>query len=239
MEGFARTVKFAGIPIVHLEGKGMKSLYSQINIDLERKEMVCLVGAGGKTSTMFRLARELSFERRKVLVTTTTAIYYPERKQYAQILISEKESLDLFDNRSNSGITVFGRSVSYEGKLLGVSPAFLDAVLYAKVFDYILVEGDGSRGRSVKAPAEHEPVIPSCSTKVLGLIGLDSIGKEVCPENVHRTDIFCSITGCCKGDIIDTDMISKLVVHKEGIFKAVPSLAERYLVLNNPKHYFH
>ncbi len=232
MGGSARIVMFADIPIVRLEGKSMENLYSLINIELGRKEMVCLVGAGGKTSTMFRLARELSSAGRKVLVTTTTAIYCPERKQYDQILVSEEESLDLFDNRTDYGITVFGRSISHEGKLLGVGPAFLNAIFRKGLFDYILVEGDGSKGRSVKAPAGHEPVIPLYSTKVLGIVGLDCIGKEVGPEYVHRTEIFCSIIGCSTGDIINSDMISKLIAHKEGMFKAVPALAERYLILN-------
>ena len=210
----------------------MKSLYSLINLETGKKEMICLVGAGGKTSAMFQLARELSSKGKKVLATTTTAIYYPERNQYDEILISEQESLDLFDNRSNGCITVFGRSLSSEGKLLGVNPEFLDSIFLKDIFDYIIIEGDGSKGRSIKAPAEHEPVIPSHTTKLMGLIGLDSIGKEICSENVHRPELFCSIIGCCQGDIIDTDIISKLIVHKLGLFKATPVLSERYLILN-------
>lgn len=210
----------------------MKSLYSLINIEMQKNEMICLVGAGGKTSTMFRLAQELSSQGKKVLVTTTTAIYYPERNQYDKILISDSELMDLLESRSNSGITVFGRSLSDEGKLLGVNPVFLDSVFCDGLFDYILVEGDGSKRKPIKAPAEHEPVIPSCTTKVLGLIGLDSIGKRVCQEYVHRPELFCNILGCCQGDIISIDMISKLISHKEGLFKAVPVFAEKYLMLN-------
>lgn len=209
----------------------MKNFNSLINIETGKKEIVCLVGAGGKTSTMFCLARELSAKGKKVLVTTTTAIYYPEREQYDEILISEKESPELFDSRSG-GITVLGRSVSTEGKLLGVSPGFLDTLFYKELFDYILVEGDGSKGRPIKAPAGHEPVIPSSATKVLGLIGLDSIGRKVCEEYVHRPEFFCSILGCREGDIIDPGIISKLIVHREGLFKAAPTLAEKYVILN-------
>lgn len=209
----------------------MEDLYRLINIELGKKEMICLVGAGGKSTAMFRLARELSAEGKKVLATTTTAIYHPDREQYDQIVISEKESMDLFDDRS-SGITVFGRSLSHEGKLLGANPEFLDTVLLKGIFDYIIVEGDGSKGRPIKAPAGHEPVIPSLTTKVLGFIGLDSIGKCVCSKHVHRPELFCSISDCRVGDIIDTDMISKLIVHKAGLFKAVPATALKYVILN-------
>lgn len=210
----------------------MKNLYNLVNIKLGKREMVSLIGAGGKTSAMFRLAHELSAMGKKVLATTTTAIYYPEKEQYDKILISEKETIDLFNDRSNGSITVLGKSLSTEGKLKGVNPEFLDIVFNEGLFDYILVEADGAKEKSIKAPSEHEPVIPSCTTKVLGFIGMDSIGKKVCQESVHRPELFCRILGCCQGDIIDTDMISKLIIHEEGLFKAAPVLAERYLILN-------
>lgn len=209
----------------------MKSLCSLINVELGKKEMICLVGAGGKTSTMFRLAKELSSEGRRVLVTTTTAIFYPERNQYDQIVVSDSESLGMFDIRSG-GITVFGKSVSPEGKLLGANPEFIDAIFLKGIFDYIIVEGDGSKGKPIKAPAEYEPVIPLLTTKVLGLIGLDSIGKKICKEYVHRPEHFCKILGCHMGDVIDADMIIRLIVHEAGLFKAAPASAGRYVVLN-------
>lgn len=232
MEDCVRTVKAAGIQIAPLEGNSMENLYSLINIEPDKKEMVCLIGAGGKTSLMFRLARELSSKGKKVLATTTTAIYYPESSQYDHILISEKETGDLFYDLDSGGVTVLGRSVSQENKLLGVSPDFLDSMFHESVFDFIIVEGDGSKKRPIKAPAEHEPVIPSHASKVLGIVGLDCIGKRVSSENVHRPELFCRIIGCREGDIVDADMISNLTVHKNGLFKGAPNCAERYLVLN-------
>ena len=210
----------------------MESLYRLLDIEIGKKELVCLIGAGGKTSTMFRLAQELSSKGMRVLATTTTAIYYPEREQYDEILVSKDESTDLFDNRCNSGITVLGRSISSEGKLLGVNPKFLDDVFLKGIFDYIIVEGDGSKSRPIKAPAEHEPVIPSQTSKLMGIVGMDSIGLEVCEESVHRPELLCAITGCRERDIINTEIISRLVIHKEGLFKAAPDLSERYLLLN-------
>lgn len=210
----------------------MERLYKLINIDLKKKEMVCLVGAGGKTSAMFRLARELSAEGKKVLATTTTAIYCPGRDLYDEMLVSDKEDINLFKSRNKRSITVFGRSVSSEGKLLGVNPELLDALFLEGIFDCIIVEGDGSKGRPVKAPAEHEPVIPSLAARVLGFIGLDCVGKPICPEYVHRPELFCGIAACRKGDIIDADMIARLIAHPAGLFKAVPAAASRYVVLN-------
>lgn len=210
----------------------MECMYRVINIEIGIKEMICFVGGGGKTSSMFQLSQELSREGKKVLVTTTTAIYYPEKKQFDNIIVSSKQDLGMFDAADCNSITVLGSSVSSEGKLLGVNPEFLDAIFCKGLFDFILIEGDGSKGRPVKAPAEHEPVIPSYTTKLVGLVGMDCIGKKACEENVHRPEIFCSILGCKEGDIINAEIIGKLIMHKQGLFKAAPSQSEKYLILN-------
>ncbi|MGE5679065.1 MAG: selenium cofactor biosynthesis protein YqeC [Pseudomonadota bacterium] len=132
----------------------------------------------------------------------------------------------------NAGIIVFGSKVSSEGKLLGVDPGFLDSLFLMGLFDYIIVEADGSKRRPIKAPAGHEPVIPVQATKILGIIGMDSMGKPVSESFVHRPELFCSITGCAEGDSIDAELVSRLVMHEEGLFKASPEKAARYLVLN-------
>ena len=55
---------------------------------LERGGVISIVGAGGKTTLMFRLARELSKDGDRVLTTTTTKIYMPTRAQSSIVMIS-------------------------------------------------------------------------------------------------------------------------------------------------------
>ncbi len=210
----------------------MGGLSGHLSIVPKNKELICIVGAGGKTSALFRLAGELSAEGTRVLVTTTTAIYEPEKNQYDKMIVSASESMGLFEDIISEGITVLGKSTTPEGKLLGVSPDFLDFVYSKGVFDYIIVEGDGSKGRPLKAPAEYEPVIPSHTTKLLGIIGLDCINREVCEEYVHRPEQLCAILNCKAGDVIDADLICRLVNHELGLFKGAPADSERYLILN-------
>ena len=54
--------------------------------------VVSLVGAGGKTSLMFKLARELSMAGEPVLTTTTTKILEPSRDQSAHLILSNSVS---------------------------------------------------------------------------------------------------------------------------------------------------
>lgn len=54
-------------------------LYEKLNLNIKTGEIISLVGGGGKTTTLYMLANELKNKNKKVLVTTTTAIYSPER----------------------------------------------------------------------------------------------------------------------------------------------------------------
>ena len=53
--------------------------------------------------------------------------------------------------------TLLGRRVR-EDKLEGVPPERVDEL--SGEADLVLVEADGARGRSLKVPAAHEPVLP-------------------------------------------------------------------------------
>ena len=49
-------------------------LWSDLHLDMDRHRAVTLVGGGGKTTTMYALAREAREAGKRVIVTTTTHI---------------------------------------------------------------------------------------------------------------------------------------------------------------------
>ncbi|WFD09697.1 selenium cofactor biosynthesis protein YqeC [Tepidibacter hydrothermalis] len=210
------------------------NIYKYFDIDFMKKEMISFVGGGGKTSSIFKLAKELKDRNKKVLVTTSTAIYYPNEGEYDELIIDK--SIDLSDINKDKikegSITVIGREVSKENKLLGLSKESIDEIYNLEVFDYILVEADGSKRKAIKAPADHEPVIPFNTYKVVGVIGLDCIKKKINMENVHRPELFCNITNSKMEEIIDEDKIFKLIINKKGLFKATPENCKKYILLN-------
>ena len=74
-----------------------------------------------------------------------------------------------------------GAGLTEDGKLVGLGREALDAIHRAGLFDIILVEADGSRGKPLKAPAPHEPVLPSkaaCVVAVVGAKPLDSPSRS-------------------------------------------------------------
>ena len=61
------------------EGEGPHPLIE--SLDLRAREVISLVGAGGKTTLMFRLAKELVLTGEKVVTTTTTKILEPSSEE--------------------------------------------------------------------------------------------------------------------------------------------------------------
>lgn len=208
------------------------NLYELIDINLLCPEVITFVGAGGKTTTMFKLAEELKHKNKKILITTTTSIFFPETHKYDTVLINTNPSINELKKNYSKGICILGSYVWNENKLKGISSSVICNIYEHHIFDYILIEGDGSKQKPVKAPDAHEPVIPKCTSKVIGVIGIDCIGTSISEKYVHRASLFSNITQKPYGSIIDENCVSKIVLDPKGLFKNVPQGSNKYLLLN-------
>jgi len=117
-------------------------------------------------------------------------------------------------------------------KISGPEPLYLDKWWEDKIADYFLVEADGAAGRSVKAPASHEPVIPLSTTDLIGVIGIDALGLSLQEENVFRSQIFSRLTGLNLGEKVGVEALAFLICHPEGLFKEAPPDCRRHLFIN-------
>jgi probable selenium-dependent hydroxylase accessory protein YqeC len=195
-------------------------------LNLDNGDLVSIVGAGGKTSLMFTLAEELK-EDSKLLVTTTTKIFVPNKEQYDFMAIGPEEFQEIRCSNKN-GIYVYGNSVNEEGKIVGISIDVLNDQL--SCFDYILAEADGSKGKPIKGWNMTEPVVSSKTMKTIGILSIESIGKEINEKNVHRVSEFLNITNAKKDGIISIENILSIIFHPSGLFKC--SFGERILFIN-------
>jgi probable selenium-dependent hydroxylase accessory protein YqeC len=198
--------------------------------------VVSLVGAGGKTSTLFWLAQTLVTGGRRVLVTTTTRMFPPEPKYGATLLIEPTLAQRLAALRglpSTPGIVaLFSHFDASQGKVAGCEPDEIDELKTLAAADVILVEADGARHCALKAPAEHEPCIPSGSNTVIALSGAEPLGCPANPANIHRWPQFAAITGLCAGDRISQKALGRLLEHPDGMFKNAPAQARRHWLVN-------
>jgi probable selenium-dependent hydroxylase accessory protein YqeC len=194
------------------------------------------VGAGGKTSLMFRLARELSRQGAAVLSTTTTKIYTPSRKQSSVVMVSESARALALEAREilrrNTHISAGSRLIHFQNKLKGFPPETIDAIWQSGVFRWIVVEADGAAGKSLKAPAAHEPVIPQCTKWVIGIVSLEAVGKPLTEKWVFRPQLVSKITDLAQGESITESTLAEVLTNENGIMKGVPALAKRFAFLN-------
>jgi len=203
---------------------------------LEAGGVISLVGAGGKTSLMFRLAQELSAEGAKVLTTTTTRIFMPAEGQSRCVILAdtaekilERAAQKLNEHRH---ITAAAGLNADPGKLVGLTPETVDRLRASQVFDWIIVEADGAAGRPLKAPAEHEPVIPSCTGWLVGMVGLRALGTPLTDQWVFRAEMFSRITGLPPGTAVTEEAIAAALGHARGVLKGAPAQCRCLAFLN-------
>jgi len=207
------------------------------SLGLEGNGVISIVGAGGKTSLMFCLAREISDYGQTVLTTTTTKMMMPRIEQAAHVILTASiqsllDRTEEFLKKNNHLYTASARLQQKPEKLDGFEPDFIDQLEHSNVFQWILVEADGAARKPLKVPAEHEPVIPASSRWVVGLMGLKAIGKPLEPEWVFRHERFAAITGLAQGHPVTANALALAAIHPEGIFKKTPENARKILFLN-------
>lgn len=204
-------------------------------LGIKAKEVVSLVGAGGKTTLMFRLARELFLNGKNVVTTTTTKILEPVSGETNFLFISpdEEKIKDFVRTHLNQYHHVtFAQGRLGAGKLKGISPNLIDELWNLPNLDTIIVEADGAAGRPLKAPREGEPVIPSSTTLVVAILGVDAMGRELNEKNVFQPERVGKITGVPLGEKMKGEAMALLVIHSQGLFKGAPSSSRGVVFLN-------
>ncbi len=199
--------------------------------------VVSLIGAGGKTSTLFWLAREIERCGLRVLITTTTHMYLPDQDAVAQCIIEADLTRRVAAlQTANTGIVAcFTEFDEQTGKVTGCLPEEVEALKMAALADVVLVEADGARHCALKVPGEHEPCVPACTDVVIAVSGGDALMRPADPECIHRWPLFSALAGIEAGDLLDARVFDRLLSHPQGVFKNVPAHAERHWLVNSSR----
>ena len=181
----------------------VKELTGLLRIVPQKHRLITVVGAGGKTTLIYLLARELTDAGYKVAVTTTTHMQAEGRYGFRPLGIPCED-----------------------GKIKGISEEFPGELL--KEYDIVLVEGDGSRQLPMKFPADHEPVIPAKTDMVIGVAGAGAIGRTF-REACHRYHIACAYFRCEPDEQIKVVHMAEALTSRDGQKKNVVC-EYRYLI---------
>lgn len=205
-------------------GDYMKKITELFNIN--KGDIVSIVGSGGKTTFLFQLAKGLRNEY-KVLASTSTRILEPPTDDY-DYLYTDIESYIINKNLSRkNSITVISKSINTETKkLIGIDDNDLDILI--NDFDVILLEADGSRNLPLKGWKDHEPPVLNKTNKTIGVIPANLINKKASNTFIYGFDEFNILTGF--REYISFEAIGKICSSNNGLFKN--SKGSLYLFLN-------
>lgn len=147
--------------------------------------VTAVIGSGGKSGLLNRLAAELREEHRVIICTTTHMYPAPNMPL---LTAPDERKLDEYMRRVNAACTGV---MAEDGRLH--APALPMARLL-KHAEYVLVEADGSKRLPLKAHAPHEPVIPPETVRTVCVVGLSGLGRRI-SEVVHRPELFSERDG--------------------------------------------
>lgn len=189
-------------------------LYNGLLIDITRQNIISFVGAGGKTTLIYNLAEELQSLGKKVIVTTTTNMFIPEK-----YFLHSTNLIEINNKLKQDGIVVLGKPIG-NNKFTSLDYEFYDKL--PEICDFLLIESDGSRRLPLKAPDKHEPVIIDKSNIIIGVAGIDSVGKPI-KDICHRKEIVCDILNVDESHIITEMDVAYLLSSEKGQMKFLNS----------------
>ncbi|WP_045219774.1 selenium cofactor biosynthesis protein YqeC [Desulfonatronum thioautotrophicum] len=199
--------------------------------------VVALVGAGGKTSLMTAMAAHALRRGETVIRTTTTKLAATTTEPVfwdgRNLSLPRLQAHLRHGNLQNRSMTLVRDRDTATGKLLGLAPEAVDLLAGSGLADRIFVEADGARGKVIKAPANHEPVIPHSTNLVIGIVGADALGVPMVNEHVFRPERLAALCDALPIAAVDACVLARLVGHPQGLFKNAPASPCRRLVFVN------
>jgi len=203
---------------------------------LSRGDVVSLIGAGGKTTTLIALGHELAEAGWRVLATTTTRIGADQLDlmPHAATITSSMESLSaaLSERRF---VFLYDRVRS--GEVHGPDLNYISNILDSLDSDVLLIEADGARGLPLKAPYDHEPVIPSETTLVVPVASLSVLGQPLDESHVYNAEAIHDRYGFGLGNRVKSPWVAQVLRDEELGLRGVPEKSRVLALLNQvPAH---
>ena len=185
--------------------------------------IVAVVGSGGKTTLIKKLAARYRSEGKTVLVTTTTHMFIE-----ANTMLTDDADA-IIEAIRKTGYAMAG--IPEGSKIKALSKETFEAVCGCT--DVVLVEADGSKGLPLKYPGAREPVIPENADEIIVVCGLNGIGQKA-KDACHRLELVKACLGIEDYTIITPEHIQKLVT--EGYLKPLKANYPKAKIAVSPRH---
>lgn len=188
-------------------------------LHIRHGDIICVAGAGGKTSTIKILTKQLVQKKYKVLVTTTTKMFKEDR-----VITIKNKNLVKQSIQENSWV--------FTGKDLGNKIASWDKDYLSEIIklaDISLIEADGAKCLPFKLPKIGEPVYLNEANKIIYLIGMKALYQPL--ENLCRVELLEDFLQKPRREKLTKDDIIKVILSESGAKKSVEK-RDLYIILN-------
>ena len=235
---------------------------TDIALGVTSGDCVAVVGAGGKTTLCWVLVQHLA-QTGRVVFTTTTHIRRPAPGVFDVVRVGGEVSgtfevpltspLPWRTACVASGIVGVADDTPLPESGMPVVHTRLKGLTGQQVCDLrsafanpqspissrqspvsFVIEADGARGLWLKAPAEHEPAIPSCATAVCVVANLQVLGRPLDGRVAHRPKRIAALAGIAEGQPITPRVLVDTLTHPQGGLKGIPAQTRKVAVLMHP-----
>jgi probable selenium-dependent hydroxylase accessory protein YqeC len=212
----------------------MQQLSTFLNI--KPSQCVSIMGAGGKSTLMNRLADELIVLGYTVVLSSTTNYHRPKTLQSEQILLTREvpawpEKLGALAQRWN-------RLLVLHHDLGGAMVKGIDVAAVRMIHEHIpdaivIVKTDGARKRWFKAPNQSEPVVPPWSQLCITVVNREILGQPLTDALVHRPERVAQLTGLNLGDPITPQAVGTVLTHPDAYAAKGPPETRRVIYISH------
>jgi len=194
-----------------------------------RSGVVCVVGAGGKKTALYRLAGLAADQGVRSAVTATVRIPIFDA-QVAGVRTTSDPAAALSGTEEWPAGVVPERDG--EDRYRGYDTAVIDDLANSGAADVLLIKADGARTREFKAPGDREPQLPASATTVLPIASAHAVGEPLTEAVVHRPERVAAITGLDHGEEITAADVATVLASPVGGRKGVPEGATVIPIVN-------
>ena len=162
--------------------------------------IIAVVGSGGKTTRIKRLAEQYRNQDKMVLITTSTHMFIEE-----DTLLTDDADAIIYALKE-TGYAMAG--IPEGEKIKALSKKTYEEV--CSFADVVLVEADGSKCLPLKYPNAAEPVIPENTDEIIvvwGPHGLHKPAWSVC----HRLELVMQCLGIGEDTLITREHVKELL----------------------------
>jgi len=198
------------------------------NIEKAKGSCIALLGGGGKTALLHKLANEFAEYYPSVLQTSLTKTAFHPSDNPLILNETDISSPNTIRKKSNP-LFVIGEQISNE-KVKGISKIALDNIRHR--FDITIFECDGARNKPLKAHTDYDPIVPEFATHCVIIIGADVVNTQINDGLVHRPELFCKLWNVEMDYVVNIDFIVDVISSKIGYLSKVPNGMEIIYFVN-------